>query len=132
MQIVCNAFSWSLIDTKYSVDKYELGFQVTHLSHFVLVLMLLGSLNKDDGRIVFLGSTTHDAKNKDAMNTLGAKLPDDLEELVAPLPDTPGEELARGFQRYGNAKLANVMFMHCLNRALAQVSISISDQPLQV
>jgi WW domain-containing oxidoreductase len=118
--VICNAFNWSLIGQKNSLDGYDLSFQVTHLSHFVLVLKVLGSVDRR-GRSVFLGSKSHDPKNKDAFNKLGAGLPENLEELVAPTVDEPGEELARGFQRYANAKLANIMFMYMLNRKLLMV-----------
>jgi NAD(P)-dependent dehydrogenase (short-subunit alcohol dehydrogenase family) len=120
--IVCNAFAWSLMDTKYSKNGYELGFQVSHLSHFVLVLKLLSSMDKESGRIVLLGSEAHDSKNKNSFNTLGARLPEDLEEVIKPTPDKKGKEMSRGFQRYSNAKLVSVMFMHSLNKTLQQVS----------
>lgn len=126
--IVCNAMFWSLTETKYSKDGYELGFQVSHLSHFALVLKLLGSMSKDSGRIVLLGSEAHDIQNRDSFNSLGAKIPGDLEVLVKPPPDEKGEEMSRGFQRYSNSKLANVMFMHSLNKRLQEVSIEFSIQ----
>ena len=119
--LICNAFSWSLKGQKYTLDGIESTFQVSHLSHFVLVLILLNSMDKTSGRIVFLGSEAHDSKNKGGLNPLGAILPENLEELATPSADKPGEEMARGFQRYGNAKLANVMFMHSLNQKLKQV-----------
>jgi WW domain-containing oxidoreductase len=123
--IVCNAFSWSLVDTKFSSDNYERTFQVSHLSHFVLVLMLLGSLDRTTGRIVLLGSDQHDSTKKNSLNPLGAKLPEDLDEIIKPTADKKGEEYSRGFQRYANSKLANVMFMHSLNRKLLQVGLFI-------
>jgi WW domain-containing oxidoreductase len=126
--IVCNAFGWSLTDTKYSDDGYELGFQVSHLSHFLLVLKLLDSMKKDTGRIVLLGSEAHDPKNKSGFNPLGAALPDDLEEIVKPKEDQKGEEMSRGFQRYSNSKLANVMFMHSLNTKLQLVSARLCHE----
>jgi len=91
------------------------------LSHYLLVLKLLRSMNKTNGRIVMLSSQAHDSEAKNAMNVLGAKIPANLEELVRPVPDKPGEEENRGFQRYATSKLANVMFMHSLNRKLLQV-----------
>ena len=51
--------------------------------------------------------------------------PSNVEDLVHPTADAPGEEHDRGFQRYGTAKLANVMFMHELNERLANVSAEI-------
>jgi WW domain-containing oxidoreductase len=119
--VICNAFNWSLIGQKNSLDGYDLSFQVTHLSHFMLVLKVLGSVDKNRGRIVFLGSKSHDPENKDVFNKLGAGLPEDLDELIAPIADKPGEELARGFQRYANAKLANIMFMYMLNSKILTV-----------
>lgn len=121
--IVCNAFNWSLVGKQTSIDGYDLSFQVTHLSHFLLVLKLLGSMNKKTGRVVFLGSDAHDGNDLNPFRTLGAAIPDNMEELVKPGSDKPGDEQARGFQRYGNAKLATVMFMHMLNRKLLQVPI---------
>ncbi|KAL2127455.1 hypothetical protein VTI74DRAFT_10700 [Chaetomium olivicolor] len=41
-----------------------------------------------------------------------------MDELVHPRPDPPGQVHDRGFQRYGTAKLANVVFTHDLNRRL--------------
>lgn len=120
--IVCNAFSWSLTDTKYSKDGYELGFQVSHLSQFMLVMKLVGSVNKETGRIVLLGSEAHDPKTKNSFNPLGAEIPEDLEEIINPKEDKKGEEMSRGFQRYSNSKLANVMFMYSLNEKLQRVS----------
>jgi WW domain-containing oxidoreductase len=137
--LVCNAFNWSLVGQQKSLDGYDLLFQVTHLSHFLLVLKLLGSVDKKSGRVVFLGSEAHDENNVNGFNKLGAVIPENLEELLRPPADEPGEGQPRGFQRYGNAKLATVMFMHMLNRKLLQVrsfsgvtlaveGLNISDQ----
>ena len=124
--IVCNAFGWSLTDTQYSDDGYELGFQVSPLSHFVLVPKLLDSTNKDTGRIVLLGSEAHYPKNKNGFNLLGEVLPDDLEEIVRPKEDPKGEEMSRGFQCYSNSKLANVVFMHSLNKKLNRRALTLT------
>lgn len=119
--LVCNAFKWDLIGQQISSDGYELGFQVTHLSHFMLVLKLLGSMDRDCGRIVFLGSEAHDGTATNSLRPLGAVIPDNLQDLVAPLPNKPGEGQSRGFQRYGTAKLVSIMFMYKLNRKLLKV-----------
>lgn len=115
--IVCNAFSWSLIDQKTSKDGFDLGFQTSHLSHFLLVLKLISSMNKDTGRIVLLGSVQI-LTPKTTVNPFGANLPTNFDELVKPVPDKKGEEQAHGFQRYAWSKMANVMFMEMLNRKL--------------
>lgn len=119
--LVCNAFNWSLVGQQKSLDGFDLSFQVTHLSHFLLVLKLLCSVDKTSGRLVFLGSEAHDENDLNVFRKLGAVIPENLDELLRPTADEPGEEQPRGFQRYGNAKLATVMFMHMLNRKLLQV-----------
>uniref|UniRef100_A0A0D2XIN9 Ketoreductase (KR) domain-containing protein n=1 Tax=Fusarium oxysporum (strain Fo5176) TaxID=660025 RepID=A0A0D2XIN9_FUSOF len=48
-------------------------------------------------------------------------LSNDTELLVKPLPDKKGKEYDGGFHRYGNSKLANIMFMHDLNAKLEKL-----------
>ncbi|GLA67409.1 hypothetical protein AtubIFM54640_010727 [Aspergillus tubingensis] len=118
--IVCNAFTWSLDGQKFTQDHYETTFHVNHLAHFVLVLGLLWSMNRENGRIVMLSSEVHDPQNHNPLSALGAQLPanDRLEELVMPRVDDPGKEHDMGWRRYANSKLANVMFMESLNKRL--------------
>lgn len=115
--IVCNAFTWSLHGQKTTTDNYEATFQVSHLSHMLLVVRLLGSMDPSAGRIVLLGSEAHDPLSRSR-----AAFPEDMEHLVRPPPDGVGEVYDKGFQRYGTAKLANVAFMHDLNTRLLKVS----------
>jgi NAD(P)-dependent dehydrogenase (short-subunit alcohol dehydrogenase family) len=120
--IVCNAFTWSLNGQKQTTDGFEATFQVSHLSHMLLVLKLLGSMDPTSGRIVMLGSEAHYPEKENPLAKLRAGFPNDLEQLVRPLPDKPEEVHDRGFQRYGTAKLANVVFMNDLNQRLQKVS----------
>jgi WW domain-containing oxidoreductase len=125
--LVCNAFTWSLNGgQKITSDGYEATFQVSHLSHMLLVLKLLGSMNATSGRIVMLASEAHDPDKENPLSKLRAGFPVDMEQLVHPLPDEPGQVHERGFQRYGNAKLANAVFMQDLNARLLAVSASRS------
>jgi WW domain-containing oxidoreductase len=119
--VVCNAFNWSLTGQQNSPDGFDLCFEVSHLSHFVLVLKLLGSMDKASGRVVLLGSDAHYTDRTNAARKLGSAIPENIEELIRPTSDKPGTEFDRGFQRYGTAKLASIMFMHMLNRKLLQV-----------
>ena len=120
--LICNAFAWSLNGQKSTPDGLEESFQVSHLSHYLMVLRLLGSMNADSGRVVMLGSVAHDKKNPNPLSKLRAEFPADIEHLVKPPLDLPGEEHDRGFQRYGTSKLANVTFMMDLNKRLQAVS----------
>ncbi|KAM6517924.1 hypothetical protein FSOLCH5_006694 [Fusarium solani] len=89
--IVCNAFNWSLSETKYTQDGLEASFQVGHLSHYLLILKLLGSM-ASDGRIVLLGSNAHYPDRPHPLTKLIAEIPEDVEQIVKPLPDEPGQE----------------------------------------
>ncbi|EXJ92418.1 hypothetical protein A1O3_00969 [Capronia epimyces CBS 606.96] len=117
--IVCNAFVWSLVSgLKFTSDGFEATFQVTHLSHYLLVLKLLRSMDMTSGRVVMLGSITHYPEKANPMSAFRPEIPADIEGLARPKPDRPGEAHDRGQQRYGTGKLCNVTFMHDLNKRL--------------
>ena len=120
--IVCNASTWSLeAGQKFTSDGLEATFQVAHLSHYLLVLKLLGSMDVSSGRIVMLGSITHYPEIPNPLSAFPPEFPADIEHLVKPPPDRVGEVHDRGFQRYGTAKPSNVTFMHDLNTRLEAV-----------
>jgi WW domain-containing oxidoreductase len=121
--IICNAFTMSVTEQIYTPDGFERTFQVNHLSHFVLVLKLIGSM-VSDGRVVMLGSNTHYTDRSHPLFKQRPGIPEDTELLVKPRPDKKGKEYDGGFHRYGNSKLANIMFMHDLNAKLEKVSYS--------
>ncbi|KAG4276124.1 hypothetical protein FPRO04_07848 [Fusarium proliferatum] len=112
--IICNAFTMSVTEQVYTPDGFERTFQVNHLSYFVLVLKLIGSM-ASDGRIVMLGSDTHYTTRSHPLFKQRPGIPEDTELLVKPKPDKKGKGYDGGFHRYGNSKLANIMFMHDLN-----------------
>jgi NAD(P)-dependent dehydrogenase (short-subunit alcohol dehydrogenase family) len=118
--IVCNAFTMSLKEQIYTEDGFERTFQVNHLSHYLLVLKLLGSMSQY-GRVVMLGSNTHYTDRPHPLFNLRVGIPEDVEMLVKPKKDVIGKEYHHGFHRYGVSKLANIMFMHDLNAKLAKV-----------
>lgn len=96
--IICNAFTWSITrGLQFSADGYERSFAVNHLAHLSLVLRLLDSFSPEGGRITFLSSDAHHP-GKNGLEKFPPTLPDDLELLVKPNPDKPGEEVERGFQ----------------------------------
>lgn len=124
--LICNASAWSLNGRKDTPDGFEASFQICHLSHYLMVLRLLGSMDAEMGRVAMLGSVAHDKRNPNQLSKLTAEFPEDVEHIVRPPPDAPGQEHDRGFQRYGTAKLANVTFMMDLNRRLKAVSGTVS------
>jgi WW domain-containing oxidoreductase len=123
--IVCNAMTWSLeAGQKFTPDGLETTFQICHLSHYALILSLLGSMDSSGGRVVMVGSPVHYPERANPLSKYRCGFPDldKFDELVKPKPDEKGDEHDRGYARYGTAKLANYTFMHDLNRRLELVS----------
>lgn len=119
--IIFNAFTWSISNgLAFTSDNYESSMAVNHLAHLALVLRLLGSFSPDGGKIVILGSDSH-YPGKNGLEKFPPNLPDDLELLVHPGLDKSGEEVSRGFQRYGLPKAAAIMGMYQLNKRLSKV-----------
>jgi len=121
--ILCNAFAWDLRGLSFTSDGNELTFQVSHLSHFLMVLGLLGSMNEQEGKVMMFSSAFHDETAKGALSPIPPSIPnpEDIDELVKPNPDPANSNpFHNGFTRYMRAKLCNVMFAHELNRRLAE------------
>ncbi|KAF1829180.1 short chain dehydrogenase/reductase SDR [Decorospora gaudefroyi] len=117
--IICNAMSWSLSGpAKYSKEGYELSTAINHLAHFSLCLRLLRGMDRMRGRIVFVGSAAHWPDRARLSRGFPTQIPKELELLVHPQPDAEGEEMGRGFQRYGTSKLVAVMVMYEFNNRL--------------
>jgi NAD(P)-dependent dehydrogenase (short-subunit alcohol dehydrogenase family) len=120
--IICNASTWDMSPPiKYTDDGFERAMGVNHIAQFDLTLRLLGDLDPQHGRVVFLSSESHWA-GKAGFEVYHPTLPDDLNLLVKPNPDKVGEEVGRGFQRYGLSKLVIVMTMYELLRRVKKVS----------
>ncbi|PYH67884.1 short chain dehydrogenase/reductase SDR [Aspergillus vadensis CBS 113365] len=119
--IICNAATFSFeAGQVFTTDGYEATFQVCHLSHYLLILKLLGSMNKISGRIVLLGSVTHYPEKPNPLCSLRPGFPENMDDLVRPPSDPADLVHDKGFQRYGTAKLANVTLAMDLNRRLKE------------
>ncbi|KAI1639388.1 hypothetical protein F4809DRAFT_638647 [Biscogniauxia mediterranea] len=116
-------------------DGFDMAFQSNYLSHFLLTLLLLQSMDTKNGRVVVLGSWSHDTTDKrNATGPLAkAYVPEKYNQIFKEPMDT--ESLARGkwsraeenpgdgntgFRRYGASKLCEVMMMRELSRRIAQ------------
>ena len=133
--LVLNAGYQSQLGQKFTKEGYEVTFQVNYLANFLLVLLLLESIDKDSGRIVFISSWTHDPANP---YNRGLKL---KETMWRPLPDLarPGQADGKGLasqagmRRYAESKLWLMMFMYELQRrtdakqALRNISVLSVD-----
>ncbi|KAI0429124.1 hypothetical protein F5Y09DRAFT_268594 [Xylaria sp. FL1042] len=114
-------------------DGFDMTFQANHLSHFLLTLLLLKSMDKKHGRVVVLGSWSHDTSDKrntvpgilcayeDEKWNLIFKEPVDTEPLARGRWSTPDDEPGSGntgYRRYGASKLCEIMFMRELAKRL--------------
>ncbi|VUC26655.1 unnamed protein product [Clonostachys rosea] len=125
--LILNAAYQDSEEIKMSDDGYEMTWQVNYLANQLLVLMLLQSMDATHGRIVVIGSWSHDIDDK--RNTNGGEpykgwdsLYPGAEELAKggwSKPDSGGGWYT-GYRRYGASKLCAVMLMHELAVRLGQ------------
>jgi NAD(P)-dependent dehydrogenase (short-subunit alcohol dehydrogenase family) len=96
----------------YSRDNLEINFAVNYLANFLLVLLLLQSMDLEWGRIVIVSSFTHDpAVSYNSSFAKEKMMWKDVETLAGPHVDEKGDEWAAGMRRYARSKLLMLMFM---------------------
>ena len=104
----------------YSADGMEKMFAVNYLANFLLVLLLLGSMDKEAGRILFMSSTTHWPQNKSNASHIKKEVHKIVWKEVDVLAKGTQEIVGHGKQerfeaamrRYGSTKTFMNMFMH--------------------
>ncbi|KAJ5783332.1 Short-chain dehydrogenase [Penicillium psychrosexuale] len=124
--LILNAGYQEFTTQNFSEDGFDMSFQCNYLSHWLLTLMLLGSMDKEHGRIVVIGSNTHDPydpRNKSIGMFEGEQwkiLFHDAESLAKGTWSTPKDDptLKAGLRRYSAAKLCQVMMIYELQRRL--------------
>jgi len=114
--VVLNAAVQLVKGVTFTTDGIETTFAVNYLANFLLVLLLLKSMDTEKGRVVMVSSFTHDPEYY--MNSYFAK-----EKLVFKNPeimakpveeDKKGDEWGTGMRRYARSKLLLLMFMYLL------------------
>ena len=106
----------------YSADGLEKMFAVNYLANFLLVLLLLGSMDKEAGRIVFMSSSTHWPENKSNASHVKKeehkivwKDVDMLAKGTGQVPEKGSGKQGRfeaAMRRYGTTKTLMNMFMY--------------------
>ncbi|KAH9903912.1 hypothetical protein F4778DRAFT_71996 [Xylariomycetidae sp. FL2044] len=124
--LIISAGYQELTDQSFTPDGFDTSFQVNYLSQFVLVLLLLQSLDREHGRIVILSGYNHDTE--DPRNDMQGLFKDekykpmfhDTETLAKGKWSTPQDDPSSlaGSRRYGAAHLLEVMFMRELQKRL--------------
>ncbi|KAI1390089.1 putative short-chain dehydrogenase [Hypoxylon trugodes] len=113
----------------WTEDGFDVTFRANYLGHWLLTLLLLKSMNKESGRIVVIGSQSHDPYDKRNEST-GVFTEERYKTVVT---DQAGfDAIAKGtwssakedpswrsgFRRYGASKLFLVMMVYGLQRRM--------------
>ena len=111
---------------KFTEDGFELHLGVNYLANWLLVLLLLESMDLDEGRIVIVSSWSHDAR--DPRNAMFIKTEDqktiwkDSGDMAhEKVTDNPEDLYGAGYRRYGRSKTLIVMFMQVYLQTFVQV-----------
>ncbi|KAI1084622.1 NAD(P)-binding protein [Whalleya microplaca] len=131
--LVLSAAYQEHVTQNFTNDGFDMTFQSSYLSHFLLALLLLQSMDKKEGRIVVLGSWTHDTT--DPRNKMAPfenmYVPEEFHEIFKDPKNI--ESIAKGswgasreiphdpdagIRRYGASKLSEIMMMRELSYRL--------------
>ena len=114
--LVLNAAVQDAKGQKFTEDGFESHFGVNYLANWLLVLLLLQSVDPEEGRIVIVSSWSHDAsdpRNAQFIKRENQKKiwrePEDM--AYEKITDNPNELYEAGYRRYGLSKTLLVMFM---------------------
>ncbi|KAI0134481.1 hypothetical protein BJ170DRAFT_591456 [Xylariales sp. AK1849] len=78
-------------------DGFDMAFQTNYLGHFLLTLLLLGSMDKGEGRVVVLGSWSHDtADERGHIGPVGKAYQRDGYQTIFCTDPWNGEDIAKG------------------------------------
>ncbi|KAI8276037.1 Trans-enoyl reductase [Colletotrichum sp. SAR11_57] len=116
--LVLNAGFLEFAEQTYSKDGFDMSFAANYLGHFLLTLLLLESLAKERGRVVWVGSNVHDPSRPG----ISARIYPD-EKWQTFMRDGTADGIAKGtwsskeddptfrsgFRRYGAAKMCVAM-----------------------
>lgn len=114
--LVLNAALQHVKGQTFTNDGLESNFAVNYLANFLLVLLLLPSMDKEMGRVVLTSSWTHDPSHplnghiKDPSHKIIVHDPHDLAKPKE--DDKPGDEYNAGMRRYGMSKTLLIMWMY--------------------
>ena len=120
--VICNAGAQSNGPVTYSADNYEPTFAGNCLGHFLLVNLLLDSIEAN-GRIVWTASGTHDPDLLDG-KSVGRAIAPEADALAGQGRD--GKPISGG-RRYATSKLCCILYAYELDRRLRRTGTPISS-----
>lgn len=121
--LVLNAAFQAADKQYFNNDGYEMNMAVNHLANVLLVNLLLPSIDKTNGRIVYISSWSHNAD--DPMNKQfepSNPMWQDPNDLVKPPADDPElNPWIAGMRRYASSKLAFQAYALALQKKIEAV-----------
>ncbi|ETS79511.1 hypothetical protein PFICI_09364 [Pestalotiopsis fici W106-1] len=127
--LILNAGFMDFGKQSWTADKLETAFAVNYLGHWLLTMLLLKSIDKENGRVVIIGSHTHDTNDpRHAVNKAFADpkykyfLSDaDSFHAIAKgkwSTETEDASFRGGYRRYGASKYLQITMQHELQARL--------------
>ncbi|KAK6818912.1 short-chain dehydrogenase [Apiospora arundinis] len=125
--LILNA-GWQEFTTQtWSEDGFDMAFMTNYLGHWLLTLLLLQSMDRESGKIVVVGSLSHDVHA--GQNNIGGQFTDPKWKIIIQGSTEPvakgtwsttedDPSWCAGFRRYGASKLCEVMMIPELQRRL--------------
>jgi NAD(P)-dependent dehydrogenase (short-subunit alcohol dehydrogenase family) len=116
--LVLNAGIQDNAKEEYTIDGFERTFAINYLSNFLLSLLLLESMDREHGRIIFIGSTFADIhwgtnkyafSSKEQMGTWFTTM-ENISKGVEEHPD--GDINKKGQRKYALSKLLLMVWMY--------------------
>ncbi|EED23459.1 short-chain dehydrogenase, putative [Talaromyces stipitatus ATCC 10500] len=124
--LILNAGYNELNTQKFTDDGFATMFMANYLGHWLLVLLLVQSMDRDMGRIVVIGSKAHDPSlSQNARPFKDEKWRTMLHESTDPIAYgtwssfKEDQSYASGMRRYGASKLCAIMMIGELQRRLS-------------
>ncbi|TGJ81186.1 hypothetical protein E0Z10_g7583 [Xylaria hypoxylon] len=126
--LILNAAVNDMGKQSFTNDGFDTGFASNYLSHWVLTLLILQSMDRKDGRIVVVGSATHDVNhpihkltgyyNDENWKTFFKG--DNIESIANGTwcPNDVAKPEISGGRRYGVAKMCAIMMIAELQQRL--------------
>ncbi|KAH6701396.1 hypothetical protein BKA61DRAFT_205325 [Leptodontidium sp. MPI-SDFR-AT-0119] len=133
--MVLNAAVQQVDGKTYTIDGFESHFAVNYLANFLFVLLMLGTVDSESGRIICISTALHDSfhwMNRSIFLDGEREMFKDMKSVADGGEDGADKEKA-GMRRYGTSKLLLVMFMYELqcrlnsSPTLSKISILTLD-----
>ncbi|KAG6353491.1 hypothetical protein INS49_005672 [Diaporthe citri] len=124
--LILNGGYLEFTSQSWTADGFDMTFASNYLGHWLLTVLLLQSMDREAGRVVVVGSESHDPHNPKS------KAPFDGARWLEFMRDGSSESVARGmwstseedpsysggFRRYGASKFCQAMMIPELQRRL--------------